>query len=391
MRTTERDRFRRLIIVAAFLVALPVLGLPAAHAGQDMSLPEPARDAAGMPAEIAPRSLTPPMLGAFAAPDGAPRGLAYDGEYLWLANSGDGNSLYGSKIYKLDPDSGTVLGTFAGPSSYSCGLAWDGEFLWYSSYVTGVIMQLDVATMTILRSFAAPTTHPFDLAWDGVNLYAARGNDACISVIDTASGLEIDSIAATYASPNVRPFGLEFLARGAPQLLASDGNYGSNFVNAWNFYTAAWVDQWAAEPAVYPSGIAHDPATERLWVSCYERDSIYVYDVSLVGIAAAEEPAAGLVRIEVYPNPFSSTTQIRYSILDSRYLIQEPSLRIYDIGGRLVKVLDPVSSIQDPVSVVSWDGTDDAGNVLPAGVYFLKASFLKNTAKLLKMGSGLDY
>ncbi|MBE0432347.1 T9SS type A sorting domain-containing protein [candidate division WOR-3 bacterium] len=355
------------------------------YAGQDMSLPDHGAGKNEIPGGSEVRLVTPPLLGAFPAPDGAMRGLAYDGQYLWAANSGDGNSLYGSKLYKLDPDSGTVLSTFVGPSEYSCGLAWDGEFLWYSSYITGVILQLDIASMTVLKSFTAPTTHPFDLAWDGAFLYAVRGNQPYISVIDTSSGLEVDSIAATYSSPNVRPFGLEFLSRGAPQLLASDGNYGSNLVNAWNFYAMAWVDQWAATPAVYPSGLAHDPATERLWVSCYERDSIYVYDVSQVGMLTDGAGIAAAPQIEVHPNPFSNTTRIRYSIQDSRYSMHELSLSVYDASGRLVRHFDPVSSIQYQVSVFVWDGRDSAGRVLPAGIYFIRVPAINRVVKLLKL------
>ena len=156
-------------------------------------------------------------------------------------------------------------------------------------------------------------------------------------------------------------------------------------VNDWNFYAGSWIDQWAADPATYPSGIAYDSVTQRLWVSCYARDSIYVYDASLVGIASAGEEVAHLARLEVWPNPFSNITQIRYSILDSRYLIQEPYLRIYDVGGRLVKSFYPVSSIQDPESVVQWDGTDESGATLPCGVYFIKAPFLRDAPKLLKI------
>jgi len=381
------DFHRRMLIAVACLF----FGAGIMRAGSDMSLPQFYSANPEVSEAMAVWNLTPPLVAAFAAPDGAMRGLAYDGQYLWAANSGDGNSMYGSKIYRLDPDSGTVVRIFNGPSDYSCGLAWDGEYLWSSAYITGMIFQLDTAAMTVENSFAAPTTHPFDLAWDGMYLYAVRGNQTYISVIDTSSGQEVDSIAVTYSSPNVRPFGLTFLPRNAPQLLTSDGNYGSNFVNAWNFYAGTWVDQWASEPASYPSGLAYDSVTERLWVSCYERDSIYVYDVSQVGILSTDPVVVESPRIEVHPNPFSNITQIRYSILDAGYSIQKPSLKIYDASGRLVKSFCPESSIQNQESAVVWDGTDGANRLLPAGVYFLEAPMIGTTIKLVKLGSNLDY
>jgi hypothetical protein len=81
-----------------------------------------------------------------------------------------------------------------------------------------------------------------------------------------------------------------------------------------------------------------------------------------------------LFDIRVSPNPFRHTTKIRYLILDSRYLIEKPTLRIYDVGGRILKCLDLESSIQNLESEVIWDGTDDTGQRLPAGVYFLSFS-----------------
>lgn len=77
------------------------------------------------------------------------------------------------------------------------------------------------------------------------------------------------------------------------------------------------------------------------------------------------------VRLDVSPNPFCHTTNIRYSILDTRYLIQEQSLVIYDATGRVVRRFNPVSSIKDQGSAVSWDGRDNRGKLVPHGVYFI--------------------
>lgn len=360
-----------------------------AQAGGDVSLPEfyVGDTAVGVPSKV--HSVTPPLIGAFEAPDKDMRGLAYDGQFLWAANSGDDSSAYGPKIYKLDPDSGTVINAYAGIANYPCGLAWDGQYLWHSAFVAGMIYRLDVATMSVDKSFAAPTTHPFDLAWHGAYLYAVRGNEPMISVIDTSAGLEIDSIGATYSSPNVRPFGLTAVGRNAPQLWTSDGNYGSNFVNLWDSFTNNWIDQWAAEPATYPAGLAYDSVSERLWVSCFNRDSIYIYDVSQVGIAADETEYVGGFRIEAHPNPFNNSTNIRYRIQDAGYMAGDanqnisglvnraseypkPELQIYDALGRLVKSFYLKSWIVNHASSIRWDGCDDSGGELPPGVYFLK-------------------
>ncbi|MGD9379114.1 MAG: hypothetical protein PVI51_00950 [candidate division WOR-3 bacterium] len=384
-----------------------------AQAGNDASLPVGHVRHDGEKRVYDVKSLTPPLIDAFVAPDSAMRGLAFDGQYLWAANSGDGNSMFGSKIYRLDPDSGTVLNTYSGITDHPCGLAWDGQYLWHSTYVGGIIYQLDTLGLSVVRSFAAPTTHPFDLAWDGAHLYAVRGNEPYISVIDTSNGLEIDSIEATYTSPNVRPFGLAFLGRAAPQLLTCDGNYGSNLVNSWSFNAGAWVDQWAGEPTVYPSGLAYDSVSERLWVSCYDLDSIYVYDMSQVGILSYETGHTATFHLEARPNPFNRSTNIRFMIHDPRCMdeksrisnfelrkqatadsrgsvgsvSEDPNseLKVYDASGRMVKYFPLHTTYYKLPTEVCWDGTDMYGASLPPGVYFVRLQGEVASVKLVKL------
>jgi len=89
--------------------------------------------------------------------------------------------------------------------------------------------------------------------------------------------------------------------------------------------------------------------------------------------------------LSVSPNPFHQQTKIRYSILDTRYLINNPTLRVYDASGRLVRTLNPVSSIENLESEVIWDGTDQSNRQLGSGVYFvrLEASDYQETRQVL--------
>lgn len=92
----------------------------------------------------------------------------------------------------------------------------------------------------------------------------------------------------------------------------------------------------------------------------------------VTGIEETKNLPAQAVRLEATPNPFSHQTRIRCSILDTRYLIEDPYIRIYDAAGRLVISFNLGSSIQNQESVVRWDGRDQAGNKLPGGVYFVR-------------------
>jgi hypothetical protein len=72
-----------------------------------------------------------------------------------------------------------------------------------------------------------------------------------------------------------------------------------------------------------------------------------------------------------YPNPFNPQTTICYYQPDIGYQPAEVELRIYNILGKLVRVL--VSERQYPGRHrVAWDGKNDEGEDLASGVYFYR-------------------
>jgi hypothetical protein len=89
--------------------------------------------------------------------------------------------------------------------------------------------------------------------------------------------------------------------------------------------------------------------------------------------------------MQISPNPYRTSTTIRYSILDTRYSIQNPTIKIYDATGRLVKSFNLESSIQNLESEVLWDGRDDQNRIVPEGVYFarLETDEAQATAKII--------
>jgi len=66
-----------------------------------------------------------------------------------------------------------------------------------------------------------------------------------------------------------------------------------------------------------------------------------------------------------YPNPFNPSTTIQYIVLHRANI----TMFVADILGRTVRIL-----LQQPVGAgnhsVTWDGTDEAGQFSPSGVYF---------------------
>ncbi len=88
------------------------------------------------------------------------------------------------------------------------------------------------------------------------------------------------------------------------------------------------------------------------------------------GIHEYENESPQQVTLHVHPNPFSGLINIRHGIQDAGYGIQDISLYIYDITGQLVKSFGPLPYAPGPMQV-SWDGTDEGGNEVSAGVYII--------------------
>jgi len=92
-----------------------------------------------------------------------------------------------------------------------------------------------------------------------------------------------------------------------------------------------------------------------------------------IGIGIEESLYSNKLRLfQNYPNPFRETTVIRYSLSvnSKNHLRLTPyALRIYDLTGRLIKQF-PINDLR--FTSVVWDGTDEQGVRLPAGIYFCR-------------------
>lgn len=137
-------------------------------------------------------------------------------------------------------------------------------------------------------------------------------------------------------------------------------------------------------------------ANVRAWVSgsgaCGER-AFYVDDISFVRVVPRpdyeEEPTTKT--IEVTSSPFfpyndisgrPTEGKIKYNVPDGSRI----TLRIFDVRGRLVRVLIDQEVDSDGEGSVTWDGTDDFGDtIVPIGIYICYIEALnENTGKVTK-------
>jgi len=79
-------------------------------------------------------------------------------------------------------------------------------------------------------------------------------------------------------------------------------------------------------------------------------------------------PVVKAALLPAAPNPFRASTTFSYTLPASGSV----RVSVFDLRGREVVVLQKGSPPQG-VHAVTWDGRDEEGRVLPAGVYFLRA------------------
>ena len=86
----------------------------------------------------------------------------------------------------------------------------------------------------------------------------------------------------------------------------------------------------------------------------------------------------GFQLMQNYPNPFNPTTVIRFSLPTSGVV----SLKVYDVRGALVKTLVNNRVVAAGVHTVPWNGTDEAGNTVPSGVYLCRLQTRTSTTTI---------
>ncbi|MEO0086112.1 MAG: C25 family cysteine peptidase [candidate division WOR-3 bacterium] len=101
--------------------------------------------------------------------------------------------------------------------------------------------------------------------------------------------------------------------------------------------------------------------------------------ISRVSVSGAADTAPSLIPdssrlLAAFPNPFRKTTSVIYAVNNPSSSGGQVSLRVFDRSGRLVRTLAGERATPGHHSL-AWDGRDDTGRLVPAGVYFLKLSF----------------
>jgi transglutaminase-like putative cysteine protease/sugar lactone lactonase YvrE len=137
-------------------------------------------------------ALLPEVVGTadrtFDTPGSHPAGLEFDGRNLWMADH------MNHKIYRLDPETGTVTGELEAPAFDPRGIAWDGELLWCADGGEGWIYGMDPQSGISLRILESNSPNPGALAFDGSFLWLMDQKSKRILKINRRDGMMHTSI-----------------------------------------------------------------------------------------------------------------------------------------------------------------------------------------------------
>jgi len=93
------------------------------------------------------------------------------------------------------------------------------------------------------------------------------------------------------------------------------------------------------------------------------------------------EITANQVYLSNFPNPFRTSTNISFNFT-SEYE-EDAEIEIYNIKGQKVRTLECFNSFEaqatESLSHIAWNGKDEAGKPVSAGIYFLKLKTDKNS------------
>ena len=206
------------------------------------------------------------VLHSFSTPGSCPMGLAYDGEYLWIADR------KADSLYQIEQSGGRVIKGFPAPGFFPTGITWDGEHLWVADidfrntsteYHTGKIYRICPKSGSILKMIEAPSADPQGLTWDGECLWVSDNAQDMIYRISPEDGTTIDE----FRSPASDPHGLAW--DGQYLWVADRGKDEIYRVNP----KSGIVVMIMGSPGPYPRGLTW--IQNHIWNVDYETDSVY--------------------------------------------------------------------------------------------------------------------
>ncbi|MGD1047703.1 MAG: S8 family serine peptidase [Candidatus Krumholzibacteriaceae bacterium] len=254
-----------------------------------------------------------------------------------------------------------------------------GYIQWYTQE------QLDGKTALCTRAAGVAVSH-------GIVVVNSAGNQGAAGLVAPADGDSVLAIGAVDTTGAIAYFS----SRGP----TADGRIKPDFV-------ARGIDAWSVsytDPAGYAeyNGTSYaaplvagacaillemhpgwDPIDVRTALRATSSRSAFpgnVYGWGIPDAALASKYAGSFALPGAFPNPFASETKLQLSLRSPAPV----TVRVYDSRGALVKTLVAGRPVQASLTL-TWDGTNDRGERVASGVYFLRidSATLKRSVKVV--------
>jgi DNA-binding beta-propeller fold protein YncE len=192
---------------------------------------------------------------------GYPRGIAFDGQRIWTANSTDGSL----SIITLNPTSVTNVKT--GLTS-ARGILYDGANIWVTEYVSfgvGKLHKLD-SSGAILQSVDVGGD-PRHMAFDGTNIWVPNVGSGTVSVVRATGSLSGTVIATLSGNGLAGPIQAAF---DGERILVT--NLSDNSVSLWKATDLAPLGSVSTGAGTEPFGACSDGVN--FWITLYGTDRL---------------------------------------------------------------------------------------------------------------------
>jgi len=156
---------------------------------------------------------------------------------------------------------------------------------------------------------------------------------------------------------------------GVLSLSTDGGNTFPTVINA-SIPPAETMESWYPVPQLSCSLCRMKfEAKDSLGTTLVSDESYRNFRIDSVFVGVSDNPPAAVRLLGASPSPFGRATEIRYELGRAG----PATLTVRDVSGRTVRGL---ASGSQPAGFhsVAWDGKDDRGHALPAGVYFCTLS-----------------
>ena len=256
---------------------------------------------------------------------------------------------YDDTLYEIDQYASTVLRSVdIGDGCWQLVVDPEGAYIYVTDRGTDVVRVIDRATLAEITTVpVGDDPWGIDVTLDGSKLVVACEDDSNVYVIDTSDW----STTIVTLDAGAKPRDVDIL-----------DSEGHAFVAGGEI---------TGDDVVYVVELVGNTLKSRIPVGGNPNCVAVQPQVTSAAVGIQDGTADTRLRLECHPNPFNPKTTIAYYIPERG----DVELSVYDIAGRRVAVLEQGAGDEGRHSS-TWNGTDERGNPVATGVYFLRLDAL---------------